>query len=134
MRKLSDNGVGRREGGGKGGLPNNPGVDVALGDDKTIKQDGAEQHEHAQAIGQHNVARDHCYTAEEGHSHLMRHKNDCPVHEEPALQHCHTISIVCAYNIHNKACRVNEEESALQRCLVSDTVLLPLYRVSKLHA
>lgn len=76
-----------------GGLPDHPRVDVALDDDKTIQENGAQQHEHAHSIGQHNVARHHCCAAEDAHAHLMRHKNDGPVHEEPALRHGTSTSI-----------------------------------------
>lgn len=69
-------------------LPNNPRVDEPLGNDEAIQQDGAEQHEHAQAIGHHNVARHHRYTPEEGHSHLVGHKDDGPVNEESASAAC----------------------------------------------
>jgi len=65
-------------------LPDYPGVDVALDDDKAIQQDGAQQHEHASTICQHNVARDHSRAAKERHPHLVRHKDNCPIHEEPA--------------------------------------------------
>lgn len=64
--------------------PHNPGVDVALDDDKAIQEDGAQQHEHAHSIGQDNVASHHCCAAEDADAHLVRHKNDGPVHEEPA--------------------------------------------------
>ena len=40
-------------------------MDVALDDDKAIHQDGAQQHQHAGAIGQHNVARDDGHQAEQ---------------------------------------------------------------------
>ncbi len=65
-------------------LPNYPGVDVAFDDDKAVEQDCAQQHEHASTICQHDVARDHSRAAEERDPHLVRHKDDCPIHEEPA--------------------------------------------------
>ena len=68
------------------GIPDDPRVDVALDNDKAVHEDGAQQHEHAHTIGQHNVARHHCCASEDADAHLMRHKNDGPVHEEPALQ------------------------------------------------
>ena len=64
-------------------LPDDPGVDVSLGDDKAVQQDGAQQHEHPRPIGQHNVARDHRCAPEEGHPNLVGHEEDGPVHEEP---------------------------------------------------
>ena len=69
------------------GIPNHPRVDVALDDDETIHENGAQQHEHAHSIGQHDVASHHCRAAEDAHAHLMCHKDDGPIHEEPALQH-----------------------------------------------
>ena len=65
-------------------LPHYPGVDVALDDDEAVQQDCAQQHEHASTICQHNVARYHSCAAKERHPNLVRHKDDCPIHEEPA--------------------------------------------------
>ena len=65
-------------------LPNYPWVDVTFDDDKAVQQDGAQQHEHASTVCQHNVARDHSGAAKERHPDLVRYKDDCPIHEEPA--------------------------------------------------
>lgn len=65
-------------------LPYDPGVDVALDDDKAIQEDGAQQHEHAHSISQDNVPCHHCCAAEDADAYLMCHKNDGPVHEESA--------------------------------------------------
>ena len=59
-------------------------MNVALDDDKAIEQDEAEEHQHAKAIGYHNVPRHHGSAAEDADTHLVRDKHDGPEHEEPA--------------------------------------------------
>lgn len=59
-------------------------MDVTFNDDEAVQQNGTQQHEHASAVCQHNVARDDRCAAKQRHTNLVRHKDDCPIHEEPA--------------------------------------------------
>ena len=64
--------------------PHNPGVDVALHNDKAVQQDAAQQQQHAQAVGHNNIPGDHGSASKDADAHLVGHKHNGPKHEEPA--------------------------------------------------
>lgn len=92
-------------------LPDNPGVDEALDDNKAIQQDEAQEKQHAHAISHHNVPGNHGGAAKDAHTHLVCHEDNSPIHEEPAYDMCLSQRSTAQHTVqHSTAAEVQQRE------------------------
>lgn len=68
----------------RGGVPDDPGVDVRAADDKAIHEEDAKQQQHATSIGHHNLAGSRGHHPVDADPNLVGQEQQRQKHEEPA--------------------------------------------------